>query len=176
MKDDKNTPRSVLEILQQHGTMNFDFVATSDELRKPRDPKGIRKWLNVRRKKATPEEEILIWRKLFDLYGIPNDWPRDIQMQWLAGRLAAELFKRCQALWKPHGGGPTKQWRQSIAELREPLFQRFNAFEAEHPRWSRQKAAGEFIKENRDACAAAKLKTAKGFIRALQKQKCRNSK
>src|SRR5262245_16392290 len=87
----------------------FDLVATSHDLHKPRDLKAIRKWLNVRRKKVSRREEPLIWRKLCELYGIPEEWPLDVRHYLLAGRLSAELFKRCAALWKPHGGGPSKK-------------------------------------------------------------------
>lgn len=167
--NDDDTPRSVLEILQQHGTMNFDFVVTRDELRNRHDLKGIRKWLKVRRKEATAAGEEEIWRKLFALYGIPEEWPAVSRFEWLAGRLAAERFPRCQALWKPHGGGPSRERRRNIAELRKILFREFEAFRATHSRMSRQHAAGKFIKKNKDACTAAKLTTSNGFTRAYKK-------
>ena len=84
MIDDDEPPRSVEEILRQHGiattpldpkvekilqrhgTMRSTTLrsalgraATCDKLRKPRDPKAIRKWLNVRRKKVSRREEAL---------------------------------------------------------------------------------------------------------------------
>jgi hypothetical protein len=134
-----------------------------------RDPKGIRAWLNIRRKKATPEEETLIWRKLLELYDIPEDWPPDEKYRWLAGRLAADLFKRCQALWKPHGGGPSEKRREKMRRRKLRLFKRFEIFGHKHPHLkSRERAADLFMKENQKACAAAGFTKPKSFSQAMK--------
>jgi hypothetical protein len=197
VKDDDDTPLSLEEllrrrgiattpldpkrekILQRHGTMpsttlrgELGVAATDEKLREtrgePRDRKAIRKWLNVRRKKITPEEEALIWRKLCELYFIPEEWPLDIRHHLLAGFLAAKLFKRCAALWKPHGGGPSKKRQAETAQRKRELLPKWEA----HCRNARVKGdlqrARFFIEKNREACAAARLTNPKSFVRAMK--------
>ena len=65
MIGDDDAPRSVLEILQQHGSMAVPPLRTEALRKALRDRKGIRKWLKARRKEVTPNEEALIWRALF---------------------------------------------------------------------------------------------------------------
>jgi hypothetical protein len=176
MIGDDDAPRSVLEILRKHGTMSsatlrsaLGRVSASDEPHKPRDRKAIRKWLNVRRKKVTPEEEALIWRKLCELYFIPEEWPLDIRHYLLAGFLAAELFKRCAALWKPHGGGPSKKRQADMAARKLRLREQFESYRREVP--NELQRARLFMKneKNREACAAARLTNPKAFVRAMKK-------
>jgi hypothetical protein len=175
MTGDDDAPRSVLEILNKHGAMSsttlrseLGVAATSDELRKPRDPKAIRKWLNVRRKKVTRKEEALIWRKLCELYRIPEEWPLDVRHYLLAGFLSAELFKRCAALWKPHGGGPSKQYQQKMKELKANLRNEFDAFRQQHRSLSWQGAAALFLKKNKEACETAGFTSPKAFAQAMK--------
>jgi hypothetical protein len=170
----------VEKILQRHGTMSsttlrseFGVAATDEKLREtrgePRDRKAIRKWLNVRRKKITAEEEALIWRKLCELYFIPVKWPLDIRHYLLAGFLSAELFKRCAALWKPHGGGPSKKRQAEMAKRKRELLPTWEAYcrnarvKGDLP-WARF-----FMKDekNREACAAAGLTSPKAFVQAM---------
>jgi hypothetical protein len=169
--NDDDTPRSVPEILQQHGTMNFDFVVTSDELRNRHDLKGIRKWLNVRRKKVSQEEQALIWCALFALYGIPDEWSREVRMEWLAGRLAADRFKRCQALLKPHGGGPSKERQKLLAKRKLELRKKYEIYcrKISHVK-SDVRRAKLFMddKKNKKACAAAGLRSPKAFAQAMK--------
>jgi hypothetical protein len=143
-------------------------LAPADRLRKAlRDPKGIRKWLNTRRKKATPEEETEIWRALFELYGIHDQWPVEIQLEWLAGRLAAELFPRCQALYKPHGGGPSKKLREKMLRRKLRLLKKFKPFCHKHSHLSTLRAAEFFMEENQKECAAAGFTKPKSFSQAM---------
>jgi hypothetical protein len=198
VKDDGDTPLSLEEllrrrgivtttldpkvekILQRHGTMSsttlrseFGVAATDEKLRETRgeqrDRKAIRKWLNVRRKKITPEEEALIWHKLCELYFIPEEWPLDIRHYLLAGFLAAEQFKRCAALWKPHGGGPSKKRQADMAARKLRLREQFENYRREIP--NELQRARLFMKndKNREACTAARLTNPKSFVRAMKK-------
>jgi hypothetical protein len=166
MIGDDDAPRSVLEILQQHGSMAVPPLrrGSTEALRKAlRDPKGIRKWLKTHRKEATPNEEALIWRALFKLYGIP-----DGEYQWLAGRLAADLFPRCKALSKSHGGGPSKEFQAVRRELKQRLYENLETFCRDHPRLSWQHASALFMEKNKQACAAAGFRNAKAFAQAMK--------
>jgi hypothetical protein len=166
---------NVEKILQRHGTMPSTTLRSalgratiSDEPPKPRDLKAIRKWLNVRRKKITAEEEALIWRKLCELYFIPEEWPLDIRHYLLAGFLSAELFKRCVALWKPHGGGPSKKRQADMAARKLRLREQFESYRREIP--NELQRARLFMKndKNREACAAAGLTSPKAFVQAMK--------
>ena len=163
MIGDDDAPRSVLEILQQHGSMAVPPLRTEALRKALRDRKGIRKWLKARRKEVTPNEEALIWRALFELYGIP-----DGEYQWLAGRLAAELFPRCRTLWKPHGGGPSKDFQAVRRQLKQRLYENFETFRRDHPRLSWQHASALFMEKNKQACAAAGFRNAKAFAQAMK--------
>ena len=130
-----------------------------------RDPKGIRKWLKARRKEASPTGEALIWHALFGLYGIP-----DGEYQWLAGRLAAELFPRCGPLWKPHGGGPSKKRQAMFNKRKLALHKKFETFRRERPKLSRVRAAELFMADakNRRACEKAGFTSPKAFAQAMK--------
>jgi len=196
VKDDDDTPLSLEEllrrrgivttpldpkvekILQRHGTMSSTTLrselgraAIRYKPPKPRDRKAIRKWLNVRRKKVTAKEEALIWRKLCELYFIPEEWPLDIRHYLLAGFLSAELFKRCAALWKPHGGGPSKKRQADMAARKLRLREQFESYRREIP--NELQRARLFMKndKNREACAAAGLTSPKAFVQAMKEIK-----
>jgi hypothetical protein len=164
-KDDDN----LWDVDERRGVLlfraNIRGTATADQLRKAmRDPRGIRAWLNVRRKKASAEEEALIWRALFTLYGIPEG-----EYQWLAGRLAREQFRRCQALWKPHGGGRSKKWQADRAERKRKLREQFESYRREIS--NELQRARLFMKDQRykEACAAAGFTSPKAFVQAMKK-------
>jgi hypothetical protein len=160
--------------VERYGVMlyraNIRGAASGDQLRKAmRDPRGIRAWLNVRRKKVSADDDRIIWRALFALYGIPDEWPRAIQMEWLAGRLASELFPRCQALWKPHGGGPSKGHQEKMRQRRLRLHKKFETFRRANSHLkSAFRAAELFIGNNEKACAAAGFTRPKSFSQAMK--------
>lgn len=159
--------------LLRRGGIKAEFTgrAGAAELRKAlRDPTGWRRFLNQRRKDASAEEEVAIWKALFALYGIPEEWPAEIRLEWLAGRLAAELFPRCQALWKPHGGGPSAEHQAKMLGRKTRLFKKFEAYRRAHDGLSHLRAAALFMKDEKikKACAAAGFTRPKSFAQAMK--------
>jgi hypothetical protein len=141
----------------------------ADQLRKAmRDPRGIRAWLNVRRKIAGADGDQIIWRALFALYGIPDEWSWADKCEWLAARLAHELFPRCQALWKPHGGGPSQKRQADMAERKRKLREEWEAYLPGMK--SELQRAKLFMKDekHKEACAAAGLTSPKAFVQAMK--------
>src|SRR5262249_13327341 len=126
---------------------------------------------NVRRKKVTRKEEALIWRKLCELYRIPEEWPLDVRHYLLAGFLSAELFKRCAALWRPHGGGPSKKRQADMAKRKLTLREEYEAYcrKIRHVK-SELHRARLFMKDedNKKACAAAGFSSPKAFAQAMK--------
>lgn len=150
-----------------------------DGARRRRDPRELRRLLSApirvnkirsrkRREKVKRDGTAMRERALFALYYIPEDWEESIRWERLARYLAGELFAGCRVIEKPRGG-PSRKWRLDITERRARLFREFETYRANYPRMSRQQAAGEFIKENKDGCTAAKLITSNGFTRAYKK-------
>jgi hypothetical protein len=150
----------VLDKLNRHGTM----PAPTTTMLAPPAKSEIRKWLGVRRKTVSADEESLIWQALFRLYGIPDEWPREFRLEWLARRLASELFPRCQALAKPRSGGPSKSYLAAKTTVLES-FQHF--WSASH--LSRVRAAELFMQdaENNEACKQAGFTKPKSLSQAL---------
>jgi hypothetical protein len=154
--------------------MKAVFVGTAsiDRLREAlRDPTGMRRFLNTRRKEASADEEARIWHALFRLYGIDEEWAPEIRLEMLAGRLAHELFPRCKGLWKPHGGGPSDRHQEKIRKRKLRLFKRFEAYCSNHPHLkSRLRSAEHFMREekNKRACAAAGFTKPKSFSQAMR--------
>jgi hypothetical protein len=158
----------ITDILGRHGTMKFAGMVPPKRRSLPGDPR-IRKFLNTRRKTASPEQESIIWRALFALYGIPEEWPREFRLEWLAGRLAAELFPRCQTLAKRRGRVPGKN--TSLKKRKERLLNKLAVFWRSRPRLkSRIRAAEIFLIENSRACQNAGFTKAKSLSQALKKK------
>jgi hypothetical protein len=135
------------------------------------DPKGIRAFLNTRRKTASAEEEAAIWRALFALYNIPEEWPRELRLEWLAGRLAAELFPRCQSLAKPRG--PSKSHTAELRKRKESLFKKVEAFQRSCPVTSHKRMVDLFMQDakNKKACKRAGFTSAKSLSQAIKEKR-----
>jgi hypothetical protein len=144
-----------------------------------RDPRELRRLLSVpiRVNKIAPgelrdefirKETAYREQALFALYHIPEDWPESIRWELLARHLAGRLFAGCRSIERGLGG-PSRKRRLDIVERRTALFQEFKVYRDSHLYLSRKRAASEFIKKNKDRCAAVKLTTSNGFTRAYKK-------
>jgi hypothetical protein len=147
------------------------------------DPRWLRKLLNTpirankirddkRRQQFIAKETARRERALFALYHIPDDWPDSIRWEWLARHLAGERFAGCRVIEKGRGG-MRKVRRLQIEEQRIQLFKNYERYLKDyhiaHPHWTRNRvtAARNFIEENRQACTAVRLTTARSFLKAL---------
>lgn len=170
MDDDKTGTTE--QILNRHGSAPLALNLRSAK----RDPTGMRRYLTERREAAKPEDKPEIWRALFRLYGLPDDdddwgWPRDLRYEWLAGRLAAELFPRCGILSKPRSGGPSGTYQTKMHKRKMRLLKKFERWCRDHPSIKSQVRAAElFMKDakNKKACAAAGFTKPRSFAQGMK--------
>jgi hypothetical protein len=161
----------ITKILERHGSMRLPaLVASIDRSPQARDRRVIRKFLKTRRKQATAEEETAIWYALFAYYGIPEEWPEETRYYWLAGRLAADLWPRCQALAKRRRGGPSEKRLAMLNKRKLALHKKFEPFRLERPKLSRIRAAELFMADdkNKRACEKAGFTQPKSFSQAMK--------
>lgn len=69
---------------------------------------------------------------LFALYSIPDDWPMDMQWEWLARFLAGEHFPGCKTLNRGPGG-PSDETKLRREQLKQALRTEFEAFKSGFP-------------------------------------------
>jgi hypothetical protein len=100
------------------------------------------------------------------LYHIPDDWPDDVQWEWLARCLAGEAFAGCRTLSRGLGG-PRKSTLAETRKKKDSLSLQFEAYRRAH-RFSEIAAADNFLKKNLAACNAAGIYKPKSLVQAMR--------